>query len=374
MGQNKVIFYAFSSQSWDSYFPILVQLLRQDPSMQDRIGVCTPCDKYDFRNEYSKELFDRFSACYAGPPASTSTGVNGYAYVLVTTHMPDPELGLTNGFYIHVPHGSGFGNSESQDYALSCYQASDIYCGKSPDEKVFIDKALGSILNQSVSFIATGCPKNDMFAPYVKASVEERERLKSEVKESLNIPASKTVIFIASHWTPSGLLRKFGTGLIQSLSILGDDFRIIQGSHPNLWDQHVSAPTSKWIAQSLCREVDRGAVSLSLGVSDASALLASDVVISDVSSITIEAALLEKSLLLHIDPRSFRSDDVYQIYRGVGVCFSGADDLVHLLLNGAKFLEAREEMLQKNKKLFGYNMGVASAKVAQIILDAVRRL
>ena len=77
--------------------------------------------------------------------------------------------------------------------------------------------------------------------------------------------------------------------------------------------------------------------------------MVSDVVISDVSSITIEAALLEKSLLLHIDPRSFRSDDVYQIYRGVGVCFSGADDLVHLLLNGAKFLEARERCSKKIK-------------------------
>ena len=211
-----------------------------------------------------------------------------------------------------------------------------------------------------------------MFALYVEASEEERAQLRAQIKQSLKIPADQAVVFIASHWTPSGLLRKFGTGLIQALSALGDQVRIIQGSHPNLWNQHVSAQTSQWIYQSLCREVDRGAVALSLGVSDATALLASDVVVADVSSIVIEAALLEKPLMLHIDRQSFRSDEVYQIYSGVGIQFSGADDLVQSFLRGVSFPEKRTEMLRKNKELFGYNLGGASKKVAEVILSAAR--
>ena len=372
MGGRPIIFYAFSSQSWDSYFPILVELLSCDPSIENRISVCAPCDHYDFRSEASKQLFDLFHARYEGPPSSKGGQLTPYPYVLVTTHIPDPALGLSDGFYVHVPHGSGFGNSESQDYVLSCFQAANVYCGISPAELLFIREVLGSEVAESVPFVATGCPKNDMFASYVEASEEERAQLRAQIKQSLKIPADQAVVFIASHWTPSGLLRKFGTGLIQALSALGDQVRIIQGSHPNLWNQHVSAQTSQWIYQSLCREVDRGAVALSLGVSDATALLASDVVVADVSSIVIEAALLEKPLMLHIDRQSFRSDEVYQIYSGVGIQFSGADDLVQSFLRGVSFPEKRTEMLRKNKELFGYNLGGASKKVAEVILSAAR--
>jgi len=292
----------------------------------------------------------------------------------VTTHKPDPEHGLSNGLHIHVPHGSGFGNSSQSglDYLLSLYQASDIYCGISPYEHFLIKQTLGSKANPSVSFIATGCPKNDMFASYITASGVERARLRHKLKQLMNIPGDQPVIFIASHWTPSGLLRKFGTSLIQALSALDHKFLIIQGSHPNLWNWHVNSQTSRWISQALSNEEERGVVSLNRGVSDAIPLLASDIVIADHSSIAIEAALLEKRLYLCVDPKNFNCKLVHQIYKGVGIQFSGADELAEAISTRVEFPDLRSDMIVKIKQLFGYKIGNASKKVASVILNAAR--
>ena len=374
--KKKLIFYAHSSQGWDSCFPILVELLRRDKAIDEFIEVCAPCQYYNFRNTYSKELFRRFKAKYSGPPVFEDGGIGRTSYVLVTTHIPSQDLGLNNGYRIYVPHGTGFGN----DYSLKCYQDSNIYCGHTPDEKTFVRERLGSDLNQSASFIATGCPKNDMFEPYILASKEEKLILKSEAKLSMRIPEDRNVIFIGSHWTKSGLLRKFGTGLIQALSCLGDNFKIIQGSHPNLWNQHLNAnqhvnpQTSRWIYDALCRERDRGAVFLNLGVSDVNALLASDIVISDFSSITLEASLLEKRLFLHVAHPPHPWDEYNQIYKGVGTHFLGADDLMQKIIDGGGYPEEREDMIEKNRRLNGYNLGRASADVSEIILNSFRSI
>ena len=45
-----------------------------------------------------------------------------------------------------------------------------------------------------------------------------------------------------------------------------------------------------------------------MGISNAMALLAADVVVGDISSIAIEAALLEKAMLLNIDENSFATN------------------------------------------------------------------
>ena len=136
----------------------------------------------------------------------------------------------------------------------------------------------------------------------------------------------------------------------------------------------MSTQTSEWIYRSLCHERDRGSASLSLGVSDASALLASDVVIADISSIVIEAALLEKPLLLNIDKDSFRNNQTYEIYKDISVQFEGADDLMQAFMNGVEFPSNRDDMLKKVRELFGYNIGNSSKQVAKIILNAASNL
>lgn len=373
---KKIIFYAHSSQSWDSYFPILIELLRSDESIKDFISVCAPCHRYDFRNALSKKLFEIFKSQYSGAPVDGNCSINGSSFVLVTTHIPESVLGLDSGYSIFVPHGTGFGS----DYSLRCFQRSNIYCGHSPDEQVFVHNALGSRLNQAVLFVPTGCPKNDMFSPYIFASQKEKEVLKRKAKLEMNISPDKTVIFIGSHWTPTGLLRKFGTSLIQALSLLGDNVRIIQGSHPNLWNQqfntiqHVRPQTSQWIYNALCRERERGNVILNFSVNDSKALLASDIVISDFSSIALEASLLQLPLYLHLDHPPHPWEEYNLIYSGIGIQFSGADELIFDIMNDVKFPSSREEMLRKNNKLNGFNIGRASAKVADTILTASRDL
>lgn len=372
--KEKIIFYAFSSQSWDSYFPIIKELLVQEPNAKNWMSVYAPCDHYEFRNDNSKDLFEFFKGRFHKPREDTLRIPNEHEYALVTTHIPDESHGLNNGLYIHVPHGSAFGNNMASDYLLSCYKASNIYCGVSPTEGEYISDSIGEITRKEALFIATGCPKNDIFYDYIYGSQEKRIQIKHEIKQSMNIASDQAVIFIASHWTSRGILRRFGTSLIQALSTLGDKVHIIQGAHPNLWTNHVSTHTSEWIYRSLCHERDRGAASLSLGVSDASALLASDIVIGDISSIVIEAALLEKPLLLNIDKDSFRNKQTYEIYKDISVQFQGADDLIHAFMNGVEFPSNRDNMFNKAKELFGYNIGNASKQVAKIILDAASSL
>ena len=338
------------------------------------MSVCAPCNRYDFRNDNSKDLFEFFKGRFRKPREDMLRNPSEYEYALVTTHIPDESHGLNNGLYIHVPHGSAFGNNMASDYLLSCYKASNIYCGVSPTEGEYISDSIGEIARKEALFISTGCPKNDIFFDYIIGSQEKRSQIKHEIKQSMNIASDQAVIFIGSHWTSRGILRRFGTSLIQALSTLGDKVHIIQGAHPNLWTNHVSNQTSEWIYRSLYHERDRGAASLSLGVSDANALMASDVVIADISSIVIEAALLEKPLLLNIDKDSFRNNETYEIYKDISVQFKGADDLMQAFMNGVEFPSNRDNMLKKVRKLFGYNIGNASKQVATIILNAASSL
>lgn len=366
---NQIIFYAFSSQSWDSYFPIITELLKQQPESEQWMGVYAPCNQYDFRNESSQKIFNRLKQNFKHPRETKKKNSKQFRYLLVTTHIPEPIHGLEDGLYIHVHHGSAFG-SFTQDYVLSCYQASNIYCGISNAEEKFITETLGSKSSKNKKFIATGCPKNDIFSDYISSSQQRRLEIKQEVKNALGIDNKKAIVFIASHWTERGTLRRFGTSLIHVLSTLGDQVQIIQGAHPNLWTNHVSTQTSTWLYKALCHERDKGTAMLSLGISDAMALVAADVVIGDISSIAIEAALLEKTILLNIDESSFCNKQIYEIYKNMSVQFEGADDLLQKFIHGVNFPKERELTFRKVKDMFGFNLGNASSKVASIILEA----
>ena len=180
--KEKIIFYAFSSQSWDSYFPIIKEILVQEPNAKNWMSVCAPCDRYEFRNDNSKDLFELFKEKFSTPPQDTLPKPNEYEYALVTTHIPDERHGLNKGLYIHVHHGSAFGNNLTQDYVLSCYQASNIYCGMSPAELNLTIEILGNNASKVAQFIATGCPKNDIFSDYISSPQENRNQIKHEVK------------------------------------------------------------------------------------------------------------------------------------------------------------------------------------------------
>jgi hypothetical protein len=369
--KKRIIFYAFSSQSWDSYVPIIAAILEQKQDAIEWMGVCAPCDNYDFINNRSKDLFELLKKQFNKPAESNIENQAYYKYILVTTHVPEERHGLNNGFYIHVPHGSAFGNNLTANYLLSCYQASDIYCGISPKEEEYIIQSNKNNQEKVNKFIATGCPKNDSFAEYISGSEQDRFQIKLKIKEEMNIDKDNAVIFIASHWTSRGILRRFGASLIQALSTLGDKIQIIQGAHPNLWNNHVSPQTSTWIYNSLCKECNEDSIQLSLGVSDAKALLVSDIVIGDISSIVIEAALLEKPILLNIDRDSFQSDQIYDIYKGMSIQFEGADDLLQTFINGAEFPKDREKTFATVKNMFGYNIGNASKQIAAIIINSI---
>ena len=64
---NQIIFYAFSSQSWDCYFPIITELIKQKPDSEQWMGVYAPCNQYNFRNESSKLIFDRLKQNFKHP-------------------------------------------------------------------------------------------------------------------------------------------------------------------------------------------------------------------------------------------------------------------------------------------------------------------
>ena len=150
--------------------------------------------------------------------------------------------------------------------------------------------------------------------------------------------------------------------MIHVLSTLGDQVQIIQGAHSNLWTNHVSTETSTWIYQALCHERDKGSALLSMGISDAMALLAADVVVGDISSIAIEAALLEKAILLNIDENSFRNKQIYEIYKIMSVQFEGAEDLLQKFIHGVNFPRKERTLFAKPKRCLASISAMRQAK------------
>ena len=83
---KQIVFYAFSSQSWDS---LITELIKQNPDSEQWIGVYAPCNQYNFRNKSSKLIFDRLKQNFKHPLDRKKQNTERCKYVLVITHIPD---------------------------------------------------------------------------------------------------------------------------------------------------------------------------------------------------------------------------------------------------------------------------------------------
>jgi hypothetical protein len=66
--KKRIIFYAFSSQSWDSYVPIIAAILEQKQDAIEWMGVCAPCDNYDFITTDQKISLSFLKSNLTNPP------------------------------------------------------------------------------------------------------------------------------------------------------------------------------------------------------------------------------------------------------------------------------------------------------------------
>lgn len=374
-----ILFYAESSQGWNSLYFVISKLLAMDAAIGERICLCipkVPGYQWNFLSPESKELFFRLARRFH------SMGRDCHLYV--STEMQPPGLASDRARYrIIIPHGSGYGSSS---YAVVTYLSSDLYCGHAPQQKPLVFDVLVPQGKRHPEFVPTGNPRNDRFLEYVSAGSERRAEIQARAKRMLGLPPDRKMILIASHWTPDGLLRTFGTGPIQAVSAMEEGFQIIQGAHPKLWDdpQHDSLQftvrnvrqdgfSSRWIREALVREEARG-VNVQWGIENNLAVLACDAMIADHSSIVVEAAILDKPVVCHLRRARFDLRFAYDLYREAVVEFERCGDLPGALREALSDPEAKVAGRERMRSMFAFNLGGASEAISRLILDRYTKL
>jgi CDP-glycerol glycerophosphotransferase (TagB/SpsB family) len=264
------------------------------------------------------------------------------------------------------------------------YLSTDLYCGHAPQQKALVFDALVPQGQRRPAFIPTGNPRNDRFLEYVRADRGRRAEIQARAKRFLGLSPDRKMVLIASHWTPDGLLRTFGTGPIQAVSVMDEDFQIVQGVHPNLWDdpQHDSFQltvrnsrqdgfSSRWIREALVREEERG-VNVQWGIENNLAVLACDAMIADHSSIVVEAAILDKPVVCYLRRARFDAEFAYVLYRDAVVQFERCGDLPGALRETLADPEDKVLGRERMRSMFAFNLGGASEKIARLVLERYR--
>ena len=225
---------------------------------------------------------------------------------------------------------------------LQKYARSTLYCGFSPAEAEYIARHTGEPPPAN-RFIATGAPRNDRFAPFLGASPAERSEEQRRLKKKLGRAPDKPLVLVSSHWTPAGILRTFGAGILNALAPLAGECEIVQISHPNLWedpqfdtyDPKTKRPSqegfsSAWIRDALDARHQAGKARVFYDLESPELLMAADLLIGDHSSIVIEFAMFDRPILFYDVPDRFFERRTYELYAGGRARFRRADRVAAL--------------------------------------------
>lgn len=337
---------------------------------------------WKFKDDQSLKLFKDLKKNFINIHSSCN--------LVVSTHKVPKEFNLDSKFKIIIPHGSAFGSSNFENQML---KYCDIYCGHSIIERKYIKKCF------SAKFIPTGYSANDFYYKYINSSLDKQLKIKKQYRDELKLPNNKKIVFISSHWTDDGILRTFGTKIIKELSKLSSQIHIVQGSHPNLWDNTHSSLPPKSKFHKLLKKINffekkfdknfiidlekdldilsqNDYITILKDVDNKKALIASDITIIDRSSIFVEASILKKPIINYIGKKkNFANKLTYKQYKNSSIQFKKYDEVLHhvkFFLEDGKNHKIKEQ--EKFCDIFAYNIGNATNKIIDVIITNLKSL
>lgn len=317
----------------------------------------------EFDTREQNDLFDR----YYIPVEKAIWGKWHYVIHSDTSDMYFPRGGVR----AIIAHGPAFGNTDyahmqanrpNIDLVFGLSRAEYPY-HISRDSRMFDDRA----------FIPLGFPKLDRL---LSGGYSREETL-----ALLGLPVGRKTVLIASHWTPSSLLRTFRSRVLQCLT---GDYNVIQTGHPTLWENPERDnfnPQKKLSAFDSCSLWDelvacadgRDGVCVTRTSNVHSLLNVADILVTDGSSVMVEYCGLDRPILFFDHPdRKFVDPVSYELYRSASHPFESLDGLPEkchdLLENGDGKSEERKKMLT----YFLANPGCSSLAAKELLVEMGR--
>ncbi len=375
MAPRRAAFFFFveTAIGWNALLPIIMGLPQRTDLAQSIIAVSCPVTvDYESWRFTSKASQNVFRGLYA--PIDKAMALPWDIFVV---SMWSQFANLSpHQHIVSVPHGSGFGNGA---YTLEMYARSTLYCGLSPAEAGYIADQTGAP-PPADRFIATGTPRNDRFAAFLAAPMAARAEKKNQLKENLGLARDKPLLLVTSHWTPDGILRTFGGGILDALAPLAGSCEIVQISHPNIWDDlqydtwdpNTERPgqegfSSAWIRAALDARHAAGKAKVFYDLESPELLMAADLLIGDYSSIVIEFSMFDRPILLYDVPERFFDSNVHDLYVGASLCFRRADDVERLARYALSNPSHQRDGRRRLSAHFNYNIGGATDAIVDVI-------
>lgn len=272
-----------------------------------------------------------------------------------------------NALEIKMGHGATFGNG---DYRLKMFDHEnvDVFMAQSDSEKPFLKKYRPDKYDNTCIF-SVGVPKLDSL---FKGEYNRSEALK-------DLPGDRPTILLASHWTPTSLLRTFKGHLIQCLCEEFPDFNIVQTAHNKLWEfteedvrnEVKSAFDSDQLYQEIKVLESQYKNFRLIKAGNCHPLLSkADVFVTDNSSIMVEYSVLDRPIVFFDSPDvEFFDLKTKQLYQNASFSFRSEKEfisMVRLALNSPSIdMEGRRAL----RDYFVSNLGGAS----QVFIDLLAR-
>lgn len=225
------------------------------------------------------------------------------------------------------------------------------------------DRALGDSLYpgvwESCEYIPIGWPKLDI-------PVESQSKKRSGITE-LGLDPNLPTILLCSHWSSCGLFRSLGPSVMASLWDL-DECNILVTAHPSI--THIPNLPFKFPFEFLFSGLPPRPNFRYLSNCDSARFLhLPDLVISDLSSISVEAACLGAPVVMFRHPdHSFSDEKLEAKLASATYPFENVDELLHLvrtILNG-EGTDKRAEVEALSQYAY-YNFGSATKSAAKAI-------
>ena len=187
-------------------------------------------------------------------------------------------------------------------------------------------------------------------------------------------------MLVSSHWTPDGILRTFGGGILDALAPLAGACEIVQISHANLWEDpqfdsydpktrwsSQKGFSSAWIRDALDARHKVGKAKVLYDVESPDPLMAADLLIGDHSSIVIEFSMFDRPILFYDVPKRFFDRRTYDLYIEASWSFRRADGVGRLVRHALSNPSDKKAGRQRLSAHFNYNIGGATEAVVNAI-------
>lgn len=193
---------------------------------------------------------------------------------------------------LFVPHGIGPGKKNGGDSYLFGRYALDAR-GRVRYSRMFVEseesRELGISINPDLRDVI------EVIGWLPTAKLLSLEARREEVRRRLGFSPADRVVFVLSAWGPEGLWQRMGDDVLAQARALGGRFRFILNAHPN--EYRPRPPGERVWGEYLRTQREHGFVVREPDESWMPYMVAADVVLTDFTSLALDAAILGRPLV-----------------------------------------------------------------------------